>query len=137
MKVWLAVAALVVAGIALSVALPGFISYKELGNKSYSVTYDKRSIKIDGKPTLFLSGSVHPPRGTLSEWGDVFSEARENGLNMVEVYVFWNFHEAEEGKINWNSEDNRNLRNFISLAAANNLFVNLRIGPYGKDLTVF
>ena len=34
-------------------------------------------------------------------WPQVFQQMVSNGLNMVEVYVFWNFHEPVEGQFNW------------------------------------
>jgi len=49
-----------------------------------------------GQRTLFLSGSVHPPRSPPAAWAGVLARAKSHGLNMVEVYVFWNFHERVE-----------------------------------------
>lgn len=49
-------------------------------------------------------------------------------LFKIEVYVFWNFHEREEGKYYW--EERGNLSLFIEKCAQHDLFVNLRIGPY-------
>ena len=45
---------------------PGFLAYTDFQGKPYSVTYDKRSFMINGQRSLFLSGSVHYPRGTAS-----------------------------------------------------------------------
>ena len=71
---------------------------------------------------------LHPPRGTPETWDSWFALARKNGSNMVQVYVFWNFHEPVEGQIDWSGR--ANLTDFVRRAASAGLFVNLRIGPY-------
>ena len=53
----------------------------------------------------------------------------EDGLNMVETYVFWNVHEPVRGQP-YNFKGYANLTLFIEKAARAGLFVNLRIGPY-------
>lgn len=40
----------------------GYLRYNELQGKPYKVTYNKRSFLINDEPSLFISGSVHPPR---------------------------------------------------------------------------
>jgi hypothetical protein len=67
----------------------GFPSFSDFQGEKYSVTYNNRSVLLNGEPALFLSGSVHPPRSTPAMWPGIFSQMRENGLNMVEVYVMW------------------------------------------------
>ena len=50
---------------------------------------------------------------------------------MVQVYIFWNYHEPEEGVMDWGRvQPSANLTLFMQEAAAAGLFVNLRIGPY-------
>ena len=36
-------------------------------------------------PALFVSGAIHPPRGTPAMWRTWMKEAVHNGLNMVQV----------------------------------------------------
>ena len=57
---------------------------------------------------------------------------RDDGLNMVETYVFWNLHEPSQlrGSLQYNFEGYANLTLFLEKAAKAGLFVNLRIGPY-------
>ena len=48
---------------------------------------------------LLLSGSIHYPRSTPAMWPQLFAEARANGLNAIESYVFWNVHsDARDGQ---------------------------------------
>lgn len=61
-------------------------------------------------------------------WADVLTKAKANGLNTVQVYVFWNYHEHERGSITF--ADEADLSAFVRQAAASDLWVDLRIGPY-------
>ena len=50
------------------------------------------------------------------------------GLNTVQTYIMWNFHEHERGTLTWSGR--HNLTHFIELASRHGLYVTLRIGPY-------
>jgi hypothetical protein len=63
------------------------------------ITYDRRSLMVDGRRELFFSGSIHYPRSPPHEWHDLISRAKEGGLNVIESYVFWNIHEPEMGVV--------------------------------------
>lgn len=101
----------------------GFVSYCDVDD--VRVTYDGTSLMINGERSLFLSGSVHGPRGTPEVWDDVLSKAVEFGSNAVEIYVMWNYHEPTRGAKNYTE-----LGLLLDACAAHGLFVNLRIGPY-------
>jgi beta-galactosidase GanA len=60
-----------------------------LKGKSYTVGFDKRALTINNKHAIFLSGAVHPPRGTPEMWDGWFDNAKKNNLNMLQVYIFW------------------------------------------------
>lgn len=110
-------------------AAPGFASYAALSGRPYKVGYDERALTINGERTLFLSGSLHYPRGTPDDWDGWLDEAASSGLNMVEIYVFWNLHmPSEDGEGVWSG--NANFTDFIGRCASRGLFVYLRIGPY-------
>ena len=99
---------------------------------SSSVTYNQRSFEIDGVPTMLLGGSFHYPRTTSSEWPQIFSEMKANGLNLMQTYVFWDIHEPSEGEYNFPDDptDPANLVLFLKQAQEAGLYVHLRIGPY-------
>lgn len=56
------------------------------------------------------------------------SMAKQNGLNTVQTYVFWNIHDEKRGIYDFGGR--ANLTQFIHEAANAGLFVALRIGPY-------
>ena len=99
--------------------------------KSSIVSFDQRSILINGKRKMLLSGSVHYMRILPSDWNKTFALASELGLNTIQTYVAWNFHEPhlrDRNNATWTGR--ANLSKFIEAAASNGLYVNLRIGPF-------
>ncbi|KAI3447940.1 hypothetical protein Pfo_004605 [Paulownia fortunei] len=98
-----------------------------VGN-AYVVTYDSRSLIINGTRQLLFSGSIHYPRSTPEMWPELIRTAKEGGLNLIQTYVFWNIHEPVQGQYNF--EGNNDLVKFIRLIAEQGLWVTLRVGPY-------
>ncbi|KAK6159585.1 hypothetical protein DH2020_006899 [Rehmannia glutinosa] len=92
------------------------------------VTYDGRSLIINGTRELLFSGSIHYPRSTPSMWPDLIKQAKQGGLNVIQTYVFWNIHEPVQGQFNF--EGNYDLVKFIKMIGDNGMWVTLRIGPY-------
>ena len=113
----------------LSTAASGWAQYADFGGRPYTVTYDNRSILLNSAPTLFASGSLHYPRDDPTEWPYLMRQAREAGLNMIEFYTFWNFHQPT-GPGEFRLDGRANLTRFIEAARDAGLFLNLRIGPY-------
>eukprot|EP01059_Diplonema_ambulator_P003801 TRINITY_DN1349_c2_g1_i9.p2 TRINITY_DN1349_c2_g1~~TRINITY_DN1349_c2_g1_i9.p2 ORF type:complete len:378 (+),score=88.61 TRINITY_DN1349_c2_g1_i9:2729-3862(+) len=96
------------------------------GAKNFS--YDGRSVLIDGERVLMLSGAVHYSRVMPEDWEKVIVMAKDMGLNTIQTYVMWNFHEESEG--DWSWEGRRDLRTFLSLIQQHGMYATVRIGPY-------
>eukprot|EP01102_Stenamoeba_stenopodia_P009461 TRINITY_DN2791_c0_g1_i1.p1 TRINITY_DN2791_c0_g1~~TRINITY_DN2791_c0_g1_i1.p1 ORF type:complete len:508 (-),score=80.43 TRINITY_DN2791_c0_g1_i1:40-1563(-) len=94
----------------------------------YNVTYDGRSLMINGERKLFISGSVHYPRSSVGMWDSLLRQSKAAGLDIIETYVFWNLHEPVKGQLYF--EDNADLITFLELCQQYDLYVHLRIGPY-------
>lgn len=92
------------------------------------VTYDSRAIRIDGRRTLLISGSIHYPRSTPRLWPALLDRSREAGLNTIETYVFWNLHERRRGVLDFSGR--LDLVRFLELVAERGMHAILRIGPY-------
>ena len=105
-----------------------FPSFSQYAGRPYSVTYDRRSIRLNDQPVVFMSGSIHYPRSTPGMWPSLMRAAAADGMNMIEIYVFWNYHEVVEGQFDWSGRGNLTL--FLDTIAEAGLFANLRIGPY-------
>lgn len=95
---------------------------------STTVTYDHRALIIDGKRRVLQSGSIHYPRTTPDVWPKILRKAKEGGLDVVETYVFWNYHEPVRGEYYF--EGRFDLVQFVKRVQEAGLYVHLRIGPY-------
>ncbi|KAK2435141.1 beta-galactosidase [Trifolium repens] len=93
-----------------------------------TITYDGRSLMINGRRELFFSGSIHYPRSTPDMWPDILEKARHGGLNLIQTYVFWNGHESEKGNLVF--EDRYDIVKFIKLVQEKGMYVTLRVGPF-------
>lgn len=104
------------------------ITYDHVRGTPYQVSYDHRAITINGTRTMLISGCIHYPRSTPGMWPYLMNMAKQNGLNTIQTYVFWNIHEQRPGVLDFSGR--ANLSRFLEEAAKAGLFVNLRIGPY-------
>nr|XP_027105178.1 beta-galactosidase 6-like [Coffea arabica] len=95
---------------------------------STTVTYDHKALVIDGKRRILQSGSIHYPRATPDLWPGIISKAKEGGLDVIESYVFWNYHEPVRGQYYF--EGRFDLVRFVKTVHEAGLYVHLRIGPY-------
>ncbi|MFJ5110131.1 glycoside hydrolase family 35 protein [Streptomyces sp. NPDC088551] len=85
--------------------------------------------RIGGEPFRIISGSLHYFRIHPGQWADRLRKARLMGLNTVDVYVPWNLHQPHEGGP-LVLDGGLDLPRFLDLAAAEDLCVLLRPGPY-------
>ncbi|CAN0892310.1 Beta-galactosidase 6 [Linum grandiflorum] len=121
-----AAATVVVAIIVAAAAMSGI---EAVGNGSdQGVSYDGRSLIINGHHRILFSGSIHYPRSTPEMWPSIISKAKEGGLDVIQTYVFWNLHEPEQGQFDFTGR--ADIVRFIKEIHAQGLYVTLRIGPF-------
>ncbi len=84
---------------------------------------------LDGKPFQMISGEMHPARIPAAYWRHRIRMAKAMGCNTIACYVFWNYHEPEEGRFDFSSE-NHDIAQFIRMCQEEDLWVLLRPGPY-------
>jgi beta-galactosidase len=85
----------------------------------------------DGVPFRLISGSVHYNSIPPDLWEDRLARAKALGLNAVQFYVPWNFHQPRpgpEGVLPF--EGWQDVARFIATAGDMGLLVLLRPGPY-------
>ncbi|KAJ9551096.1 hypothetical protein OSB04_015141 [Centaurea solstitialis] len=92
------------------------------------VTYDGRSLIINGQRQILFSGSIHYPRSTPDTWPSLIAKAKEGGLDVIQTYVFWNLHEPQPGQYDFNGRND--IVSFIKQVQKQGLYVSLRIGPF-------
>ncbi|KAL7618108.1 hypothetical protein Lser_V15G00652 [Lactuca serriola] len=105
-----------------------FLIFTHLHLVKSTVTYDQKSLIINGQRRILISGSIHYPRSTPEMWEDLVIKAKNGGLDVIDTYVFWNVHEPSPGIYDFSGR--YDLVRFIKTVARNGLYVNLRIGPY-------
>lgn len=98
------------------------------GERSFSIDYKRNCFLKDGKPFQYISGSIHYSRIPRYYWKDRLAKMYMTGLNAIQVYVPWNFHETVQGVQNFTGD--RDLEHFLDLANQTGLLVILRPGPY-------
>ncbi|MFJ9614651.1 beta-galactosidase [Streptomyces noursei] len=86
----------------------------------------ERDFEVDGRPVRLLSGALHYFRVHEAQWGHRLAMLRAMGLNCVETYVPWNWHEPRPGEM----RDVGALGRFLDAAGAAGLWAIVRPGPY-------
>jgi beta-galactosidase len=84
---------------------------------------------LDGQPFQMISGELHPARIPEEYWRHSIKMAKAMGCNTISAYVFWNFHESEEGVYDFTT-NNHNLAEFFKVVQEEGMWLILRPGPY-------
>jgi len=95
---------------------------------SGTLAVNNRCIERDGRPWMPVMGEFHYSRCPADEWADELHRMRAGGIDIVASYVFWNHHEAVEGRFDWSGP--RDLARFARLAQVAGLMFYLRPGPW-------
>jgi len=73
-------------------------------------------------------GEFQFARYPADEWREELIKMKEGGIDIVATYVFWIYHEEQEGEWDWSGS--RNLRKFIETANEVDLKAIVRCGPW-------
>ena len=92
------------------------------------IIHDDHFVK-DGEKFRIRAGEMHYSRVVPEYWLDRMLRMNAMGINTIQTYVPWNFHEAHEGHFDFSSKS-RNLATFLDTANEVGLLVVLRAGPY-------
>ncbi|KVH91256.1 D-galactoside/L-rhamnose binding SUEL lectin domain-containing protein [Cynara cardunculus var. scolymus] len=93
-----------------------------------NVTYDSRSLIINGERKLLISAAIHYPRSVPAMWPGLVKTAKEGGVDVIETYVFWNGHEPSPG--NYYFGGRYDLPKFVKIVQEAGMLLILRIGPF-------
>jgi beta-galactosidase len=98
------------------------------GPAKHSFSIGEKDLLLDGKTFQIRCGELHFARVPKEYWRHRLQMCKAMGLNAVCAYLFWNLHEFEQGKFNW--EGQADAAEFCKLAQEEGLWVILRPGPY-------
>ncbi|XP_074047416.1 beta-galactosidase-1-like protein isoform X2 [Macrotis lagotis] len=87
--------------------------------RSFAVDRARDAFLLDGAPFRYVSGSLHYARVPRRLWPDRLHKMRTAGLNAVQLYVPWNYHEPQPGVYNFRG--NGDLPAFLRMAAQEDL----------------
>ncbi|XP_069571507.1 beta-galactosidase [Brachyistius frenatus] len=96
--------------------------------RSFSVDYQDDCFRKDGEMFRYISGSIHYSRIPRVYWKDRLLKMYMAGLNAIQTYIPWNYHEESPGRYNFSGD--RDVEYFLKLAQDIGLLVILRPGPY-------
>ncbi|XP_027703623.1 beta-galactosidase isoform X2 [Vombatus ursinus] len=99
-----------------------------MANRTFEIDYNGDQFLKDGKPFRYISGSIHYSRIPRFYWKDRLLKMKMAGLNAIQTYVPWNFHEPLPGMYQFSGD--HDLEYFLQLADEIGLLVILRPGPY-------
>lgn len=94
----------------------------------HSFEIGEKQLLLDGKQLQIRCGELHFARVPKEYWRHRLQLCKAMGLNTVCAYLFWNLHEFEQGKFNWQGQ--ADAAEFCRLAQEEGLWVILRPGPY-------
>jgi beta-galactosidase len=80
------------------------------------------------QPIQLKSGSIHYSRVPRAYWADRLKRMHALGLNAVQTYVMWNYHETTRGVFDFTKD--KDLSAFLQACQDEGLLVLLRLGPY-------
>ncbi len=103
-------------------------SFKDKRAK-HTFTLSETEFLLDGNPFQIISGEMHPARIPPEYWKHRIQMAKAMGCNTISAYIFWNYHEQEEGVYDF-STGNHNIREFIEIVQHEGMWLIIRPGPY-------
>jgi beta-galactosidase GanA len=99
------------------------------GRAGHEVTYDRYSIKIDGRRIMLQAAEFHYFRLPSPDlWRDVFEKFKAEGFNAVSLYFNWAYHSPKAGVYDFSGV--RNVDRLLRTADDAGLYVIARPGPY-------
>jgi hypothetical protein len=93
-----------------------------------TLTLDRRSLLLNGRPWTPVMGEFHYSRYPAREWREELLKMKAGGIDIVATYVFWIHHEEIEGQWEWSGD--KDLRTFVRTAGEAGLKVIVRCGPW-------
>jgi len=84
---------------------------------------------LDNQPFQIISGEMHPARIPAEYWRQRIRMAKAMGCNTISAYLFWNYHESEEGVYDFTT-GNHNIAEFFKIIQEEEMWLILRPGPY-------
>ena len=86
-----------------------------------------KTFLLNGEPFVVKAAEIHYPRIPKEYWEHRIKMSKALGMNTICLYVFWNFHEPEEGKYDFTGQ--KDIAAFCRMAQENGMYV-IEQDPY-------
>lgn len=96
--------------------------------KPHTFEVGDKTFLLDGKPFVIKAAEIHYARIPADYWEHRIQMCKALGMNTICIYVFWNYHEEQEGVYDFSGE--RDLSRFMKLCQKHDMWVIVRPGPY-------
>jgi Glycosyl hydrolases family 35 len=87
--------------------------------------------QFNGKPFFAHSAAFFYNRIPRAEWGASLAKLKSMGVNTIDLYIAWNWHEPEEGKLDFDGRSNprRDVKGLLEMIDEMGFAVIARPGP--------
>ena len=89
------------------------------------IRYDSHCFTINDRDTFLFGACFHYARCPRELWRDRLLKLQVAGFNVIETYIFWNYHEPVEGQV-----DLSEFEDFVKLVGSMGFYMIARPGPY-------
>ena len=88
-------------------------------------------LRVNGAPFFIHSAAFSYYRIPRDQWEQLLERYRWLGINTIDIYIPWNWHEAKEGDLDFDGHTNprRNLRALLALITQKGFKLIARPGP--------
>ncbi len=116
---------------------PLLTNHLKLGGSSPagSISVTSRYLVRDGRPWIPVMGEYHFARYRADRWPRELAKMKAGGITVVASYLFWIYHEEEEGVFDFTGQND--LRAFVLACRDAGLEVFLRIGPWAHGECIY
>lgn len=97
------------------------------GVENSFIAGDKQFL-LNGSPFVIRAGELHYSRIPKVYWDHRIKLCKAMGMNTICMYVFWNYHELQDGIFDFSGE--KDIAEFVRLIQKNGMYCILRPGPY-------
>ena len=90
---------------------------------------------VDGAPFFQHAATFHYYRLPRDRWAEEMVALKDMGLNTLDILPMWNWHEPEEGKLDFDGHTNprRDLKYALQLTDSLGFKITFRPGPYNTN----
>jgi hypothetical protein len=87
--------------------------------------------QLRGQPFFAHSAAFFYSRIPRGEWGASLAKLKEMGINTIDLYIAWNWHEPEEGKLDFDGRTNprRDVKRLLEMIDEMGFAIIARPGP--------